>query len=159
LLAGAAVVVAVLIAAGVVHLLQGSGSPGSAATIGATSSHSTGASHSPSAEPSPTATTPTAFAGIWSGIVHQPPTGTYHVNVSLKAHSGQGTVSYSGTGLGCSAVLILQHATPTKMTLVQSVTAGSCSNGNVTISVTGPAAVWFSFSSAGPVAAGKLTRG
>ncbi len=50
LLAGAAVVVVVLIAAGVVHLLQGSGSPGSAATIGATSSRSTGASHSPSAD-------------------------------------------------------------------------------------------------------------
>ncbi len=67
-------------------------------------------------------------------------------------------MSYSGTGFGCSGILILTHATTTELTMVQTITTGTCENGNVTISVTGASTVWFSFRSAGPVAAGKLTR-
>ncbi len=154
LLAGVAVVVVVLIGVTVFLLLQGPGTPLRPATASRTQSHSP----APSAKPSPSATTPATLAGTWAGIVRQPPTDTYHVSVTLKAHSAQGTVSYSGTGFGCSGILTLQHATSTKLTMNQNVTTGTCENGNVTISVTSASSVWFSFRSAGPIAAGKLTR-
>ena len=82
----------------------------------------------------------------------------YHVSVGLKAGSAQGTVSYSGIAFGCSGNLSLRGAAATKLTMSQTITTGDCENGNVTISVTGADTVWFSFSSAGPIAAGKLTR-
>ncbi len=162
-LAGAAVVVVVVAGAAVFHLLQDNGSSGgksagTAATVGPASSHRPNASTSPRPGPTATATTPASFAGTWAGIVRQPPTDAYHVSITLKPRSGQGTVSYSGTAVGCSGILVLKQATPARLTMIQNVTSGSCENGDVTISATGGGAVWFSFRSAGPVAAGKLTR-
>ncbi len=161
LLTSAAVVVVVVIGVTVFRLLQGGGPNGRATTDGAGASQRPTASASASAPATPTAnpTVPHAFTGTWSGVVRQPPTDAYHVSVTLKAGSAHGTVSYSGTGFGCTGVLSLGHATAAKLTMSQSITTGTCENGTVTISATGPGSVWFSFRSAGPVAAGKLNRG
>ena len=158
LLAAAAVVVVVVIVAAVFRLLQGGGSPGRAATSGLTASRSPAASASPSGKRAPSATIPHAFAGTWSGVVRQPPTDTYHVTVSLKAGAAQGMVTYSGIGFGCSGILSLRRATAAKLTMGQTVTTGTCENGNVTMSAGGADVISFSFRSAGPVASGKLTR-
>ncbi len=158
LLAGAAVVVVAVIVVTVIRLLQGGGSPGRAATSGRSPSPSLAASAASSGKRAPSATIPPAFAGTWSGVVRQPPTDTYHVTVSFKAGAAQGMVTYSGIGFGCSGILSLRHATTTKLIMGQTVTTGTCENGNVTISAAGAGIVSFSFRSAGPVASGKLTR-
>lgn len=158
LLAGAAVVLVVVIVATVFRLLQGGGSPDRAATNGRSPSPSLAASASPSGKRAPSAAIPHAFAGTWSGVVRQPPTDTYHVTVSLKAGAAQGMVTYSGIGFGCSGILSLRHATTTKLIMGQTITTGTCEDGNVTMSAGGAGIVSFSFRSAGPVASGKLTR-
>jgi len=159
-LIAAAVVIAVV--AGVVALRLVQGTPGHSTTGGRLSAKTSGKA-SPSASPpsaSPGPVTPAAFAGSWSGQVKQPPTDTYDVSVVLKAGATSGTISYSGTDFSCSGALDLTAATTKRLALSQGIIQGrsKCENGQVTIALTGTDTVWFRFRSAGPVAAGTLTR-
>jgi len=114
----------------------------------------------PSASLAPTARTPASFAGDWSGQVRQPPTDIYSVTVSLTNGSSAGTVSYSGTDLGCSGALTLMTATSHKLTLHQGTLKGqsTCNGGTVTITRTGASTVLFVFSGGGPTAEGTLIK-
>jgi hypothetical protein len=123
-----------------------------------------GKSQSPTApaaaSPGRGALTPAAFDGSWTGLVKQPPTDTYDVSVSFAAGTTSGTVSYGGTDFSCSGALNLTKATARKLILSQGIIQGqsNCENGQVTITLTGPDTIWFSFRSSGPIAAGALTR-
>lgn len=161
-LIGAGVVA--LIAAGAVAthaLLTKSGSSAGngklSADTGATSkTASTGTSASPTQNP----ITPAEFVGAWSGVVRQPPTDTYYVNVTFSAGTSAGTVSYAGTGFSCSGALTLTRVNSHQLTLNQGIIHGqsNCENGQVTITLTGAGKIMFSFRSNGPVASGTLTR-
>jgi hypothetical protein len=127
------------------------------ADTGATSkTASTGASASPTQTP----ITPAQFAGAWSGVVRQPPTDTYYVNVTLSSGTSAGTVSYAGTGFSCSGALTLTQVNSQQLKLNQGIIRGqsNCENGQVTITLTGAGKIMFSFRSNGPVASGTLTR-
>jgi hypothetical protein len=159
---GAALVVAVLIGAALVHVVQDSGSQASSGKLSANTGQD---GKLPSASPSPTASvssvspvTPTAFAGSWSGQVKQPPTDTYNVSVELAAGATSGTISYSATGFSCSGALNLTAESSQKLTMSQGILQGGCENGQVTMTLTSSSTLWFSFSSNGPSANGTLTR-
>ena len=154
---------AALVAVGAVatHALLTSHGPAASnqlsADTGTTSkTASTGASASPSRPPS----TPAAFVGVWSGVVRQPPTDTYYVNITLSAGTSGGAVSYAGTGFSCSGALTVTQATSQQLILSQGILQGqsNCANGQVTITLTGPGKIMFSFRSNGPIASGTLIR-
>jgi hypothetical protein len=93
--------------------------------------------------------------------VKQPPTDTYYVNVTLSAGTSAGTVSYAGTGFSCSGALALTQVKSQQLFLTQGIIQGrsNCENGQVTITMTSPGKILFSFrSSSGPIAAGTLIR-
>jgi eukaryotic-like serine/threonine-protein kinase len=160
-LIGAAVVALIVVGAWATHALltngSGSGNGRLSADTGATSKKA-----STSAPPSPSQTpiTPAAFVGAWSGVVKQPPTDTYFVNVTFSAEKSAGTVSYAGTGFSCSGALVLTQVNAQQLTLSQGIIQGqsNCANGQVTITLTSPGKIMFSFRSNGPVASGTLTR-
>ncbi len=161
LVGGAVIVIAV---GGLVVRLAQDG--GSSASNGRLSADTGVASKSPSptnrapAPPSQGALTPAAFDGSWTGLVKQPPTDTYDVSVTFAAGTTSGTVSYAGPDFSCSGALNLMKATARKLTMSQGIIQGqsNCENGQVTIMLTGPDTIWFSFRSSGPIAAGALTR-
>jgi hypothetical protein len=161
LIATATVVVLVLAGATVAYLATGS-KPGQG-SLAADSRHPSGSpSVSPAASsPSAGPVTPAGFAGYWSGQVVQPPTDTYEVSVDLKAGATTGKIHYSGTGLDCSGQLTLVTAASQKVTMSQGIIEGqsTCENGDVTIVLgSGGKSIRFTFHSAGPTAAGTLTR-
>jgi eukaryotic-like serine/threonine-protein kinase len=161
-LIGAAVVVLIAAGALATHALLANGS--SRASSGQLSADTGATSKTPSSSasvsPSHDVITPAAFAGAWSGIVRQPPSDTYYVNVTFSTGTSAGTVSYAGTGFSCSGALTLTQATSEQLILSQGIIHGqsSCENGQVTITLTGSGKVIFSFRSNGPVASGTLTR-
>jgi eukaryotic-like serine/threonine-protein kinase len=118
------------------------------------------ASAGTSASPTQNPITPAAFAGAWSGVVRQPPTDTYYVNVTLSTGTATGTVSYAGAGFSCSGALTLTQVNSRQLTLDQGIIQGqsNCENGQVTVTLTRPGKIMFSFRSSGPVAAGTLIR-
>ena len=161
-LIGAVVVIAAAVAVAV-HLAEGT--PGQPTP----SQHSTSTdqaatknqSPSPSASPSQGPTTPAGFVGSWTGRVRQPPLDSYHVSVGFTSGTTSGTISYSATRFSCSASLNLITATPTVLTLSQSISHGQskCETGSVTITLTSTNTVRFNFrNDGGPVASGTLTR-
>jgi len=161
LLIGAAV--AVLVAIGVVatHALLTNSSANSGQLSAATGAISKTPSTSVSPTPSQNPITPAAFVGAWSGIVRQPPTDTYYVNVTFTAGTSAGTVSYAGTGFSCSGALTLnQVSSQQQLIFSQGIIQGqsNCENGQVTITLTSPGKIMFSFRSNGPIASGTLTR-
>jgi len=155
---------AALVAAGAVatHALLASGGSTSGGQLSAdTGTTSKTASTGPSPSPTKPPNTPAAFFGAWSGVVRQPPTDTYYVNVTFSAGSSGGTVSYAGTGFSCSGALTVnQVKSQQQMVLSQGIIQGqsNCENGQVTITLTAPGKIMFSFHSNGPIAAGMLTR-
>jgi len=160
-LIGAAV--AALIGAGAVatHALLTNGNTAGSGHLSADTSKPTKkASASASASPSHDPITPAAFVGGWSGVVRQPPTDTYYVNVTFSAGTSDGTVSYAGTGFSCSGALTLTQVKGQQLTLSQGIIQGqsNCENGQVTITLTSPGKIMFSFHSTGPTASGTLTR-
>ena len=109
-----------------------------------------------------TSVTPAAFSGTWSGQVTQPPTDTYNVTVTLVAGQQSGTISYTGASIStCSGQLTVTSASATKMTMsqgmAQSMVQKGCSNGTVSVTLTGPGTLSFTFQST-PQASGTLTR-
>lgn len=112
---------------------------------------------SPAASPGPV--TPAAFSGTWSGQVTQPPAGTYTVTATFATGRSSGTISYTGTGISCSGNLGVTSASASKMIMSQSIIVGrkTCSNGTVSMTLTGANSIYFSFQST-PAAAGVLTR-
>jgi hypothetical protein len=160
-LIGAAVVALIAGGALATHALLANGSSRAngklSADTGATSkTASTGASASPTQNP----ITPSEFDGAWSGVVRQPPTDTYYVNVTFSAGTSAGTVSYAGTGFSCSGALTLTQVNSQQLMLNQGIIQGqsNCENGQVTITLTSPGKIMFSFRSNGPVASGTLIR-
>jgi hypothetical protein len=161
LIGGAVVVIAV--GGLVVRLAQDSGDPASNGRLSANTgvaSKSQSPTAPAAASPSRGALTPAAFDGSWTGLVKQPPTDTYDVSVSFTAGTTSGTVSYAGTDFSCSGALNLTKATAHKLIMSQGIIQGqsNCENGQVTITLTAPDTIWFSFRSSGPIAAGALTR-
>jgi hypothetical protein len=161
-LIGAAVIA--LIAGGAVAtraLLANSGSSAGNGKLSAdTGATSRTASTGTSAPPTQNPITPAAFVGAWSGVVRQPPTDTYYVNVTFSAGTSAGTVSYAGTGFSCSGALTLTQVNSQQLTLNQGIIHGqsNCENGQVTITLTSAGKIMFSFRSNGPVASGTLIR-
>jgi serine/threonine protein kinase len=157
----AAVVVLVVVGVVATRALLANGSSDNSGQLSAdTGSASTKASTSAPASPSQTPIMPAAFVGAWSGIVRQPPTDTYYVNVTFTSGTSAGTVSYAGTGFSCSGSLTLTEVKAQQLTLSQGIIHGqsNCENGQVTITLTSPSKIMFSFRSNGPVAAGTLTH-
>ncbi len=154
-----AVVAIVLVALLIVHLVGG-GQPNhgqlSANTNRPASTRPTPDATAPSAGQSPT--TSAVFAGTWSGPVTQPPT-TYTVTITLREGQSSGTIAYSGADFSCSGDLNLTSETSTTLTMSQGIVVGqkTCSNGTVTVTVSGTDAISFSFKSS-PPAVGTLTR-
>ena len=116
---------------------------------------------SPASSPSRGPVIPGAFSGTWSGPVSQPPADTYTVTVSVAAGATAGTIQYAGADFSCSGTLTLAAATPASITLSQKIVTGrsECGNGRVRLTIlTARRTVRFAFRSAGPAAAGTLTR-
>jgi len=162
-LIAALLVVAVLVAAAVVHLMQNSGSPEPAkdgTALDVRPCHSVARPTAPSASaPARGPVIPAAFAGSWSGQVRQPPTDTYAVIVTLSTAASAGTVSYSATGLRCSGALRLTQTAPRQLIMSQHILKGSCENGHVTITLAKSGSILFNFHSNGTVvASGRLRR-
>jgi eukaryotic-like serine/threonine-protein kinase len=160
-LIGAAVVALIAGGALATHavLTHGSSSANgklSADTRATSKTASAGASASPTQDP----VTPAEFVGAWSGVVQQPPSDTYYVNVTLSAGTSAGTVSYAGAGFSCSGALTLTQVNSQQLLLSQGIILGqsNCENGQVTITLTSPGKIMFSFHSNGPAAAGTLIR-
>ena len=151
-----------LIAAGAVatHALLAKGSSATNGKLSADTATSKSASTDTSASPTQNPITPAGFVGAWSGVVRQPPTDTYYVNVTLSGGTSAGTVSYAGTGFSCSGALILTQATSQQLILNQGIIQGqsNCENGQVTITLAGGGKITFSFRSNGPVASGTLIK-
>jgi len=160
-LIGATVALLVIVGAVATRALLTNGSSANSGRLSAdTGSASTKPSTSAPASPTQNPITPAAFVGAWSGIVRQPPTDTYYVNVTFTSGTSAGTVSYAGTGFSCSGTLTLTQVKGQQLTLSQGIIQGqsNCENGQVTVTLTGPGKIMFSFRSNGPVAAGTLTR-
>jgi hypothetical protein len=159
LVAGGVVVCALILLA-IVRVLQDPGSSHAGASAGP--SH-TPRARTPLVTPAPSATvpaaTPAAFAGDWSGHVHQPPTDLV-VTVTFTKGASAGTVTYTGTDLSCSGALDLTKVTSRRLTFSQGTLKGQsiCFGGTVTITLTGSTSVWFSFRGTGPAATGTLTK-
>lgn len=158
---GAVLVVAVLLALLIVRLVEG----GQSTTHGKLSANADHPAATASRTPDTTSpslsqgpTTPAAFGGTWSGPVTQPPV-TYTVTITLTSGQTSGTIAYTGADFSCSGDLSLTSATDTTMTLSQGIVVGqsTCSNGTVTVTLSGPDAIDFSFQSH-PAAVGTLTR-
>jgi hypothetical protein len=158
LVGGAAAVVIVAVAI-LLRMLLAGGGHGSNSSLSADTGVTSGRP-SASASPSQGPVTPAGFAGTWSGVVTQPPTDTYNVTVTFAAGSTAGTVSYAGTTISCSGSLTLTKADARKLTVSQGIIQGQskCENGQVTITLTAPDKIWFSFHSNGPIASGTLAR-
>jgi hypothetical protein len=112
------------------------------------------------AQPSPTVTptTPTSFAGAWSGRAHQPPNDTYSVSLTLPSRSGTGTVRYSTTGVApFSCKLVLTSVSGEKLTFSEA-SQGNCAAGTVTLTLSAAGAAKYDFSGGGLVATGSLSR-
>jgi hypothetical protein len=160
-LIGSAVVALITIGAFATHALLANDTRSANGKLSAdTGAASRTASARASASPSHDLITPSAFVGAWSGVVKQPPTDTYYVNVTFSAGTSPGTVSYAGTGFSCSGALRLTQVMSQQLFLTQGIIQGrsNCENGQVTITLTSPGKIMFSFRSSGPVAAGTLTR-
>ncbi len=120
------------------------------------------ASQTPVASPSPsvTPTVPAAFAGSWSGPVHQTnPTLQVTVDVTLTTGSSAGTIAYPA--LKCSGHLQLVSAAANTLTLDEGISTGqqSCDSGVVTLTKHTGGTLTFSFSrSNGPMPTGTLTK-
>jgi hypothetical protein len=160
---GSAVAVLIVVAViAMIHVLQSSGHPSNAAchqSVDTGASGHASASASPSLSPNPGPVTPAAFAGSWSGLVRQPQTKSYSVTVILKAGTGAGTISYSGSDFSCAGSLSLTRETTAKLTMSQDITQGQCMAGQITLTLTSGSSVSFDFSNSGPVAAtGTLTK-
>jgi hypothetical protein len=157
----AAVVVLIVMALLIVHLVQGAGPSQRRPSAGTRNpaSRPTQNVTSPSVSQSPTSSA--AFAGTWSGPVSQGPV-TYTVTITLASGQSSGSIAYTGADFSCSGNLSLTAATSTTMTMSQGIVVGqsTCSNGTVTIKLSGPAAISFSFpgNPPNPPAAGTLTR-
>lgn len=161
-LIGAVVVIAAAVGVAV-HLAQGTpGQPAAGRHSKSTDQAATKSkSASDSASPSQGPTTPTAFAGSWTGRVRQATIDTYHVTVGFTSGATFGTITWSGASFTCSGLLKMTTATPTVLTLSQGILHGQskCANGQVTITMTSTDTVRFDFSNAGvPVASGMLSR-
>jgi hypothetical protein len=156
LTAGVVVVIAVL---GVVimHLAQNSGSR---TAIGTSQDGTNSPSNSSSGSPSQTPVIPTAFAGSWSGHVQQAQT-TEAVSITLRAGATSGTISYSGPQLTCTGELTTSTATSAQLTLSQGIVQGQnkCANGRVTLAITSPGRLRFTFQGNGPATSGTLRQG
>jgi len=100
LLAATAVV---LVAAGAAVALR---SWGTAST--ATGPRAMSSSTSPAAPPPNTV--PVAFAGTWSGVLHQPPDAATGTDTTITMAAGASTASYTLPRLGCQAVLTVTAA-------------------------------------------------
>jgi len=160
-LIGAAVVALIIVGAFATHALLSNSSRAASGQLSADTGKTSKATGPPvSASPSRTPNTPSAFIGAWSGVVRQPPTDTYYVNVTLSAGTSPGTVSYAATGFSCSGSLTLTQAKPQQLLLRQGIIQGqsNCENGQVTITLTSSSKIFFSFHSNGPTASGSLTR-
>jgi hypothetical protein len=149
----------IVVAAVLLHVLLGGGRASSG--LLSAKADKTPSSPSPSASVTPTVgpTTPAAFDGSWSGLVRQPPNDTYHVGVTLATGTTAGTIRYSGPGFTCSGVLTLTGASTRELTMSQGISGrSSCEDGEVTIRLTAPNKITFSFRSTGPIASGSLAR-
>jgi serine/threonine protein kinase len=156
-ISGAAVVVVVLLALLIPHLVEG-GSPASRGNRAA-DTHRPAATLSPTLSPSLGPTTPAAFGGTWSGQVTQSAV-TYTVTVTLASGDPSGTIAYSGADFNCSGDLSLTSATSTSMTMSQGIVVGrkTCSDGTVTLALSGASAIDFNFRQSSTAATGTLTR-
>jgi serine/threonine protein kinase len=150
-----AVVVAVLLALLITHLTQGNSAPSHGKF--AASTHHPVATVSPTLSQSQGPTTPTAFGGTWSGQVTQAAV-SYSVTVTLASGQSSGTIAYTGADFNCSGNLSLTSATATTMTMSQGIVVGqkTCSDGTVTVSLSGADAIVFDFQD--NTATGTLTR-
>jgi hypothetical protein len=164
-LIGAVAVAVIIVGAVATHALLTSGSRAGSGKLAAnTRPTSKTSSAATSASPSQDPLTPAAFVGAWSGVVRQPPTDSYYVSVTFAAGASAGTVSYAAAAFSCSGALTLADGTSRQLLLSQGITQGqsTCENGQVTITLTSPNRIWFTFHSPGPVdgpvAAGALTR-
>jgi hypothetical protein len=156
LIVAGAVVACVLVVLVVMHVLGGKSPP--VADSGQTSRTNTPPPRSPSAAPTSPAVIPAAFAGTWSGTVHQPPNDTYLVTVSLPRGTSSGTVTYSTAGVSaCSPSLTVMQVTGRQLTLAEAA-SGSCSPGTVTIALGSGGTADFSFRGGGPSATGTLAK-
>jgi hypothetical protein len=155
ILVGAALVVAVLAAAALLHLVQNTGTPG--AKAGGKPRHGLHSPFAPSPS-SPAATTPAVFAGTWRGRIKEPPNDIFKVSVTLASGAVGGSVSYAGEGNHCSGSLGATRATNSTLVMTQDITKGKCSSGTVTITIRGIRAIHFSFKGGGSQASGTLTK-
>jgi hypothetical protein len=162
---GAAALVIAAVAFVIVHLMQSTGpdpaATGAAALSSPPSSSTSPVSSTATAAPSggPTAVA-AAFAGQWSGQARQVnPDATFSVRLSLPSGSAEGTIVYSGQAVHCTGGLSLQAATPDTVRLGQTIAAGHCAQGVVTLT-TGPHGdLKFSFrGSSGSAVSGTLDR-
>ena len=152
-------VVIVLAVAGVViiHLVQHSSSQ---AASGTHQDRANSPSRSTSGSPTQAPAIPAAFAGSWSGHVRQAET-TEAVDISLRAGATSGRISYSGPLLTCTGELSTSAATTTQLVLSQGIVQGQskCANGQVTLAMTGPGRLRFTFQGNGPATSGTLHQG
>jgi hypothetical protein len=161
LLAAAAVVVLALAGVLALHLAGGSKPKSGPPAIDAGNASRSPAPSTVVSSPAAGPGAPAAFAGYWSGQVVQPPTDTYDVSVDLRAGATTGKIHYSGTGLDCTGQLTVLTATSQQLTMSQGIIEGqsTCENGDVTIVLNSSGkSIRFTFHSAGPTAAGTLSR-
>lgn len=159
----AAIVAIAVIGVVIVHMLQGasaqdSGSQDSQRIPPATSTSPV--SSTVSAAPSPSATVPRTFAGSWSGQAKQVnPSDVFNVSLSLATGTAAGSVMYSSASFSCAGQLSLRSSSDSTLTLRQSITAGHCANGVVTLSADSDGILQFNFrGKTGPATSGTLTR-
>jgi serine/threonine protein kinase len=149
------VVVLVLVALLIAHLAQGA-APAKHHTLSANADHSA-VTTSPTLSPSLGPTTPAVFGGTWSGQVTQSSV-TYTVTVTLASGQSSGTIAYSGADFSCSGNLSLTSASASTMTMSQGIVVGqkTCSNGTVTVTLSGASSIDFNFQD--NTATGTLSR-
>jgi len=74
-------------------------------------------SSSTSPAPPPPNTVPVAFAGTWSGVLHQPPDAATGADTTITMAAGASTASYALPRLGCQSVLTVTAASAGASTL------------------------------------------
>jgi len=156
-LAGAIIVVLAALGVVVVHLAQNSGTKGAA---GAAQDAANSPSQSTSGSPSQAPAIPAAFAGSWSGHLQQAQT-IEDVSITLRSGSTTGRISYSGPLLTCTGELTSSAVTTGQLTLAQGIVQGQskCANGQVTLTITTPGRLKFTFQGNGPATSGTLRQG
>jgi eukaryotic-like serine/threonine-protein kinase len=166
LIVGGVVAIVAVVAIGGAVLLsgRGTGSPQADRTHGPSPTASDSDGRKPlSTQPVvPDLSTPTRFAGRWSGTVLQPVANdTTTVSLHLAAGDGASTVTYVAANikLDCTAALSLTKVAGRTLTLSQtSLTGQHCPAGTVTITLTSSSSMRYVFRGNGPAATGTLSK-